>query len=342
MPLRKQQHPLVSVLLPFHNACENLGECLDSIRVQGLGAFELLAIDDGSEDDSAREVARYAADDPRIRLLRPGRIGLVAALNLGLAEARAPLVARMDADDRMHPGRLATQTEALMSHGHIALVGCQVRPFPGGQVRAGYREYVRWQNGCLSPRDIAEEIYVESPFAHPSVMFRRNAVLALGGYRHGDFPEDYDLWLRMHHAGLAMTKLPRVLLEWRESNERLSRRDPRYARAAFDRLRARYLARDPRLASHRPLAYWGAGRKTRARAHHLIERGFAPAAWIDIDPRKVGNRVWGAPVRAPDWLDREDKPFVLVYVANHGARDWIGERLRDMGYERGQDYLMVG
>ncbi len=342
MPIRGQEHPLVSVLLPFRNASRTLSECLDSIRVQELEGFELLAIDDGSKDDSAQKVAQYAADNPDVRLLRPGRIGLVAALNLGLAEARAPLVARMDADDRMHPERLAAQKDILTGRADIALVGCQVRLFPGGQVRAGYQEYVRWQNGCLDPRDIADEIYVESPFAHPSVMFRRDAVLALGGYRDGDFPEDYDLWLRMHHAGLAMTKLPMALLDWRESPGRHSRRHPRYARAAFDRLRARYLARDRRLASRRPLAYWGAGRKTRARARHLIECGFPPVAWIDIDPRKVGNRIWGAPVHPPNWLAREAKPFVLVYVANHGARDDIGTRLQEMGYERGQDYLMVG
>ena len=93
------------------------------------------------------------------------------------------------------------------------------------------------------------------------------------------------------------------------------------------------------------MAYWGAGRKTRRRSKLLIERGFAPSAWIDIDPRKIGNRLRGVPVVPPDWLAREPqqpRPFVLSYVANHGAREDIARRLAQMGYRRGEDYLMVG
>jgi FlaA1/EpsC-like NDP-sugar epimerase len=133
-----------------------------------------------------------------------------------------------------------------------------------------------------------------------------------------------------------------VLLHWRESTGRLTRTDPRYSRAAFARLRTDYLARDPRLHSGRPLAICGAGRRTRQRAQLLLDHGFRPVAWIDIDPRKIGNSVHGVPVHAPQWLDRADKPFVLSYVTNHGARDIIAAQLQAMGYLRGRDYLMVG
>lgn len=239
--------------------------------------------------------------DSRLRLLSQPPRGLVAALNHGLREARAPLVARMDADDLMHPERLARQLIHLQQHPEVDLVSCRVRVFPAQEIQAGFAEYIRWQNACVTPEDIAHEIYVESPFAHPSVMFRREVVQALGNYRHGEFPEDYDLWLRMAQAGCVMAKLPQLLLEWRDSENRLSRLDPRCSRAAFDRLRAKYLSRDPRLAG-RPLAYWGAGRKTRARSSLLVEQGFEPQAWVDVDPRKIGNRLDGVPVVAPHWL----------------------------------------
>ena len=77
--------------------------------------------------------------------------------------------------------------------------------------------------------------------------YRRAAVVRAGGCRQGDFPEDYDLWLRLHQSGHRMAKLPVVLLDWRDSPARLSRTDPRCSREAFDRLRARYLAREPLL-----------------------------------------------------------------------------------------------
>ena len=92
--------------------------------------------------------------------------------------------------------------------------------------------------------------------------------------------------------------------------------------------------------------YWGAGRKTRRRSNLLVKKGFTPTAWIDIDERKIGNRLDGVPVVAPEWLEQlkenNKKPFVLSYVANHGARDDIGRFLHVMGYRRGFDYLMVG
>lgn len=335
--------PAVSIILPCRSAAATLGECLDSIAGQTWEDYELLLVDDGSSDGSRHLAERRAGQDRRIRVLdNPGR-GLVAALNHGLSEARGELLARMDADDRMHPDRLALQLRFLQRHPHIGLVSSRVRLFPEELVQAGYREYVRWQNQCLSPQDIADHIYLESPLPHPSVMLRRRWVERVGGYRDGPFPEDYELWLRLHACGCPMAKLPEVLLDWRESAGRVSRTDPRYSREAFDRLRADYLMRDPRLLrSRHRFVIWGAGRKTRKRCRHLLERGFAPQAWIDIDPRKIGNRLQGVPVVAPDWLCRAPRPFVLCYVSNHGARERIGGELEAMGYRRGRDYLAVG
>ncbi|HEX8692260.1 MAG TPA: glycosyltransferase [Longimicrobium sp.] len=334
--------PAVSIVLPFRDEAAHLPECLESIRRQTLAGWELLAIDDGSRDGSPETVRRLADEDPRVRLLRPGRVGLVAALNLGIAEARAPLLARMDADDVMHPERLDAQREHLERRPGLALAACRVELFPEESVQAGYREYVRWQNECVEPDEIAANLYVESPFAHPSVMARTEVLRRLGGYADGPFPEDYELWLRMHAAGCRMGKVPRVLLAWRERPERTSRVDPRYSREAFDRLRARFLARDPRLHAGREVVVWGAGRKTRLRARRLMEEGIRPVAWIDIDPRKIGRTVWNLPVHPPEWLARESRPFVLVYVTNHGARELIATRLAELGYRPGDDWLAVG
>jgi glycosyltransferase involved in cell wall biosynthesis len=335
--------PQLSVLLPYHNAEDTLEECLESVCVQGVEDFELLAVNDHSTDASRDLVRRWLQRDARVRDLGSEGKGLVAALNTGLRRAKAPVIVRMDADDRMLPGRLDAHLRHFHSTPGLHLSAVQVRMFPDSAVRAGYRAYLEWQNRVLTQEDVADEIFVEAPFAHPAVAFRRETVLRLGGYRDGDFPEDYELWLRLFRHGARMEKIPEVLMEWRESDGRLSRRDPRYGRAAFDRLRARHLARLLRdRAAGRVLAFWGAGRRTRRRADHLIGQGFAPDLWIDIDPRKIGNHVQGAPVCGPEALATRPRPFVLVYVANHGARDLIATQLQTSGYRRGIDYLAVG
>jgi glycosyltransferase involved in cell wall biosynthesis len=334
--------PEVSIVLPFHNAAATLAACLDSIQRQTLGDFELLAINDGSDDGSERIVAERARSDPRIHLREPGRTGLVAALNLGIDAARAALIARMDADDLMHPDRLRLQCDFLHQHPEIALVATRVRLFPEERIRAGYREYVRWQNACLLPEEIAANIYVESPLAHPSVMLRRGVLRRLGGYADGPFPEDYELWLRLERAGYRMAKLPRTLLCWHERDARASRVDPRYSRPAFDSLRADFLARDSRVRRAAELVIWGAGRKTRRRVRLLLDRGVRASAWVDIDPRKIGRMIWGLPVHSPDWLRRESRPFVLVYVTTHGARERVAQALERWGYHAGRDFLAVG
>lgn len=329
--------------MPVRNAAATLAPCLDSILAQSFADFELLVVDDASCDETRCSVSSRARSDARIRMLCPQERGLVACLNAGLAEARAPLVARMDGDDRMTGERLALQCAYLRRHADVDVVASRVRAFPPDEVHAGMREYLRWQNGCLDSDALHDEIFVECPITHPSVMYRRAAVLSAGGYRDGDFPEDYDLWLRLNLRGSRMAKIDRCLLEWRQHPASATRRDPRYAREAFDRLRARFLVRDPRLNDDRPLAFWGAGRRTRRRAGHVLAKGIVPSVWIDVDPRKIGGRIQGVPVMAPEWLaGRRPRPFVLSWVASHGARQRIAAALNAMGYARGKDYLAVG
>ena len=335
--------PLVSVLLPFHNAAETIGDCVESILAQTLTDFEVIAVNDSSDDATTVILQHY--NDDRLRVIDSSHRGLVSALNTGLAYCAAPLVARMDADDIMHVDRLEQQHDYMRRHHDVVLLATQARKFPEASIRNGYREYMRWQNSVLTNEDIVNQIYIESPFAHPSVMYRRDSVIAAGAYQHGAFPEDYELWLRLMHLGHRMEKLPQVLLDWRESDARLSRVSENYSRAAFDRIRAHYLSRDSRI-HNRPIAFWGAGRKTRQRVRYLLDKGFEPAVWIDIDPKKIGNRIDGVEVVEPAWLEQatgdNTRPFVLNYVTNHGARDIARNYLQRIGYEIGRDFLETG
>src|SRR6185436_16591977 len=104
----------------------------------------------------------------------------------------------------------------------IGLVGCLVEFGGDRSASEGYALHVDWINALTTPDEIALNRFVESPLAHPSVMFRRELVEKHGGYRAGDFPEDYELWLRWMEAGARMGKVPRVLLTWQDGPGRLS------------------------------------------------------------------------------------------------------------------------
>lgn len=337
------QQLVVSVVLPMRNAAHTIDQCLQSIVKQTYPHFEVVLVDDGSTDESPAMATMWCQRDQRIRLIRQPTLGLVAALNNALSLSKGRFIARMDADDIMHPERLQAQLTFLNEHPDIHLVATQVEVFPNHRVTPGYQEYIRWQNQCLTPQDMLDEIYVESPIAHPSVMLRRDVFAELGGYREGDFPEDYELWLRMISRGMRLAKIPQVLLKWRDSGDRCSRVDKRYYKQKFDNLRAWYLARDPRINSSRPLVFWGAGRRTRKRVALL---GIKPALWLDVDRKKIGKTYMDATVVNYTWL-RDSigaavKPFVLSYVTNHGVRERIAGELGECGFERGKDYLMVG
>ena len=165
--LESVSEPVVSIVLPVYNAAATLTECIESIRAQNLQHFEVIVIDDGSVDASQSILRCWAEADKRVVLLRQEHLGIVAALNHGMQQARAPFIARMDADDVMHPARLQMQYEALSRDPGLDLVAAQVELFPVNKIQAGYAEYIRWQNAVLSTKDISQEIYVESPFAHP-------------------------------------------------------------------------------------------------------------------------------------------------------------------------------
>lgn len=334
---------LVSVVLPAFNAVNTVARAVESIRAQTLGDWELLVVDDGSADGTRAVLDEFARRDARVRVIGRPHEGLVAALTAGLGMVRGEFVARMDADDVSHPERLAAQIEFLRARPGLGLTSCLVEFGGDRAASAGYALHVDWINSLVSADDIALNRFVESPFAHPSVMFRRELIARLGGYRAGGFPEDYELWLRWLDAGVRMEKLPRTLLTWNDPPTRLSRRDARYAPEAFFRMKAEWVARAvERVRSGRDVFVWGAGRPTRKRAGHLERHGVRIAGYIDVDARKATRAIGGtgAPVIAPADLPSPRERIVLGYVSSRGARDLIRGELESRGYVNGRDFLM--
>ncbi len=336
--------PRVAVIMPCRDAGATLDESVESVLAGTFLDLEFIAVDDGSTDDTPDRLAAWEKRDRRLRLVRRSAEGIIPSLNAGLAVSHAPLVARMDADDISLPDRLSKQVACMEADPDLAVLGSLVRGFPEADVRQGFRIYIDWLNSLVTHDDISRQIFVESPLAHPSVLMRRSWLERVGGYQERGWPEDYDLWLRLHQAGAAFAKVPEVLLLWREHSERATRTDSRYAVENFLRAKAHYLMRGP-LANSDGVIIWGAGQMGRRLSKHLERGGARLAAFVDIDPRKIGRRRRGCPIIPTedlnDWWGRFERPVVLAAVGSRGARELIRRQLVERGLVEGRDWWAV-
>ncbi len=342
--------PVVSVLLPVRNGEAHLDECISSLVAQDLEDFEVIVVDDGSVDNTSEIVRRWAENDQRIRLLsRPAR-GIVPALNEALSLARADFVARMDADDVAIESRFSEQLALMERRPDLVGCGAGVEYFPSEVVRDGARRYERWINSVVTPDQISRARFVECPLPHPTFFLRRKALSGIGGYRDVEWAEDYDVVLRLLARGDRLGKVPCVLLRWRESAGRLSRLHPRYSTSSFLACKAHFLM--PFLgkgATARPAVIWGAGPTGKAWARALLARGAVVRAFVDLDPRKIGQVIHGAPVVEPGAATTlsltpgsdSARPLHLAAVGQEGARERILGELSEAGLKPEEDFFPV-
>lgn len=331
--------PQVSVVLPVRNGGAKLITAIRSIQNQSFSDWELIVADDGSTDGSRKVTRQFAERDSRVRPLNLPAQGLVPTLTAALELCRGTFIARMDADDVSHPKRLERQRAVIIEDTSLGLISCLVVFGGSRQGSRGYAEHVDWLNRTRTSKEIANSRFVESPVAHPSVFFRRELLSRLGGYREGDFPEDYELWLRWLDAGVRFSKVAEPLLLWNDAPDRLSRIDDRYSPEAFYRVKCLYLSRwlERHIPRERPIWLWGAGRTTRKRFAALERERGGFDGFVDVDPDKTGLRLDGRPVVAPD--DIPEGAFLIAAVGSRGARGEIRNFLRRTGREEGRDFL---
>jgi len=329
--------PQVSVILPYHNSEETLSESIESIINQDFTDLELILIDNNSTDNSYEIAAQYTVQDKRINLISEPEQGIVKALNTGIDASKGKYIARMDADDISLPNRLSMQHTFLDKNPDTGLVACCAEYSGDRDLYFGFLEYVKWNNNLITHQDISVNRFVESPIIHPTVMFRKKLVEKYGTYKEGSFPEDYELWLRWLKNGVQMHKLSEKLLIWKDSKNRLSRKDDRYSETAFFEVKSNYLYDWLKVNNpyHPKVVVWGAGRKSRQRFSLLHDLGVLPKFYIDLRANPTRNVI------EYNQTPAAGKHFVLNYIANNDAREKIKEFLVNLGYTEGKDFISV-
>ncbi|MCK6404944.1 MAG: glycosyltransferase [Rhodocyclaceae bacterium] len=210
------KRPLISVVMPVFNAGRFLEEAAQSILSQSIPDIELIAIDDGSTDQSKTVLDRIRRRDDRVKLISRENRGLVDSLNEGIDLARGEWIARMDQDDISLPHRFQRQLEWLQDSG-ADICGSWVQPFG--------RSDRRTMKYPQTDAAIKVGMLFASPFAHPTVMMRTEIARTLKYDKDWEKVEDFDLWVRAQASQCRMANVPEVLLHYRQHERQISTAD---------------------------------------------------------------------------------------------------------------------
>ena len=334
-----KETPKISVILPFFNAETTLRRAIESIAAQSQTDFECILVNNNSTDESLEIAEEWVKNDKRFILIHEKKQGVMFASNAGSELARGQYIARMDSDDFSLPSRLMKQSEFLdfnLSYGAVAGL---VRHISHSENTKGFARYVEWVNSVQSYPEILNRMFIESPIVNPSAMWRKEVAEKYGMYKSGNFPEDYEMWLRWLAAGVKIKKLNEVILDWHDSDTRLTRTQSIYSDSSFYKIKTRYLAEwlEKNNPFHPRIAVWGASRISRRRANLLIQYGIEIEFLIDTKR----NRQLDQKVVYYSEIPPPEKVFILTYIKQMDARDEIQDFLHSRGYKEGKNYLLV-
>jgi glycosyltransferase involved in cell wall biosynthesis len=227
--------PKATVLMPVYNGEQFVGAAIESILRQSFSDFELLIIDDASTDRTADIVRQF--DDSRIRIIRNAKnLKIVAALNLGLKEARGLYIVRMDADDVSMPHRLQMQLAFMDDHPEVGACGSWIKGF--GETWSYTHRYPQ------SHEEIVSSFLFYNPIAHPAVVMRRSVLQDNSLSYSSDYPyaEDWMFWQQIGNVS-RLANLPEILLKYRITSTGSSKKNTDIQRGTQERILRENLAR---------------------------------------------------------------------------------------------------
>jgi len=315
--------PLVSILIPFKNTESFLPECLQSIVDQSYQNWEVLAVNDNSDDSSRTIVDEFIKKDRRIRVFENEDSGIIPALRKAYSESKGELITRMDSDDIMTQNKLKVMVESLLEFGKGHLAVGQVKYFSDRGISDGYARYEKWLNGLTEKGTNYSEIYKECVIPSPCWMAYREDFDICGAFKPNRYPEDYDLTFRFYEKGLKYIPCNQILHNWRDYDTRTSRTSEHYAQNYFLDIKLYYFLKLD-FDRTRPLAVWGAGNKGKSIAKGLQERNIE-FYWLCDNPKKIGKKIYGEEMLHFSKLKELKNSQSIVAVANEEAQEMITE-----------------
>ena len=288
----------VSILMPVKNEESFLDECLQSIICQTLTNWELIAINDNSDDNSLKILTHYSNKDSRIKIYNNNKNGIISALQLAYSKSDGDLITRMDGDDIMSNNKLQILYDSIIDTEYCVAVGKVSYFSTGKKLNDGYKKYENWLNQLSVNSNNFAEIYKECVIPSPCWMMKKKDFAKIGAFNSNIYPEDYDLAFRMYINNIKVIGNNNKIHYWRDHPDRASRNDINYSNNTFSKIKIKYfLLNDYKKST--VLIVWGAGKKGKAIAKQLINESI-DFEWVTENPKKISKNIYGKIIKNSD------------------------------------------
>ncbi len=327
----------ISILMPVKNASSFIDRCIQSIVRQEV-KWELIAVDDHSDDDSYEKLNTWATKLDNIRLFKNRNHGIIHALKTAFDHATYHLITRMDSDDEMPENKLDILFQQWMiNQSEDPVVVGKVEYKAEKQLGGGYKRYEEWINNNLEVPDLFSHIYEECILPSCAWLMSSTRFKELTNET-WDYPEDYDLCLKIYEKQIPVRVASATVHYWYDHANRTSRNSEVYSDQDFFDLKLKYFKRIDKHADKLTLL-WGAGPKGKKLAKHMKKVGLE-FEWVTENENKVGHMIYDQKVQAvPDKLDWEKHQVILALSGPQDKKDVV-ERLDEMSGVNGKDYYI--
>ena len=325
--------------MPVFNAEKYLSECLDSIQRQSFKNWELIAVDDYSEDNSYSILNQRSQEDSRVFIFKnSGEKGIIPSLKLAFRNARGAYLSRMDADDIMHEEKIELLHQALLNNPNKEIAVPLVRYFANHDVGEGYKKYEQWLNNLTAREKNFEDIYKECIIPSPAWMMERSNFIKAGAFDSHLYPEDYDLCFRWYKENYQVIRVNKVLHYWRDYEDRSSRTDPNYADQNFNDLKLGYfISLDYK--SDKKLILWGAGKKAKKIAKGLLDKKIV-FSWVTNNPAKINHIIYGVKMQSQNIGIKKNEVQIIMALSGPSDKQEAESFFLSMDFIKNHDYFM--
>lgn len=306
--------------MPIKNTGSYLKPCLESIINQSLKNWELIAVDDHSDDGSYDLLEKYALNDERIKAFKNEESGIIGALRTGLNNCSGQYITRMDSDDLMTSDKLEKLKGALNDENQLA-VGLVKYFSHETTLGEGYKKYADWLNALTLTGSNFKEIFKECVIPSPCWMVSKSDLIKCGAFKNNIYPEDYDLCFRMRRARFSIKSVKSVIHHWRDYQNRTSRNDSNYSKNSFIPIKMKYFIEDDYLENYK-LVLWGAGKKGKEIAQILSDKNIE-FQWVCNNENKIGHHIYSTKIQSPESLSNNFQYQFLIAVAQRNAQEEI-------------------